>query len=61
MKKYKLKQHIKNKLVLVGLVVVTLLLVKQGISNYNDIAKECDSYYNTTCTHYDINNYNKIR
>lgn len=64
MKKYKLKQHIKDKLVIVMLVVmlvVMLLLVKQSLNNYNDMAKECDIYYNNTCTHYDINNYSKTR
>ena len=56
-KKYRLKKHIKQKLLIVLAVGISLLLIKIGLNNYNDIAKECDAYYGETCTHYDINIY----
>ena len=60
MKKYRLKKHIKVKLLIATLVITTLLIAKLAVNNYDKLAKECDTYYNTTCTHYDINNYKNI-
>lgn len=57
MKKYRLKKHIKQKLLIVSVVGISLLLIKIGLNNYNNLARECDAYYNTTCSHYDINIY----
>ena len=57
MKKYRLKKHIKRKLITILLLIMTVLLIKIGLNNYDNLAKECDQYYGETCTHYDINIY----
>lgn len=56
-KKYRLKKHIKQKLLIVSAALISLLLIKIGLNNYDNLAKECDQYYGETCTHYDINIY----
>lgn len=65
-KKYRLKKHIKRKVMKILVIVISLLLIllliKKGLDNYDKLARECDQYYGETCTHYDINIYknNKI-
>ena len=56
-KKYRLKKHIKQKLLIVSAALISLLLIKIGLNNYDNLAKECDQYHNQTCSHYDINIY----
>ena len=60
MKKYRLKKHIKRKLITILLLIITLLLIKIGFNDYNNLAKECDQYYGGLCSHYDINSYKII-
>lgn len=60
-KKYRLKKHIKRKvieiLLIISVIVMSIIMIKIGLDNYNKLARECDAYYKQTCTHYDINIY----
>ena len=53
-KKYRLKKWVK---VTISVFIILALLVKKGVNDFEDLAKQCDKEYGYTCTYYDIRQY----
>lgn len=59
-KKYRLKKWVKvtlNILCAISVFIILALLVKKGVNDFEDLAKQCDKEYGYTCTYYDIRQY----
>lgn len=59
-KKYRLKRWVKvtlNILCTISVFIILALLVKKGVNDFEDLAKQCDKEYGYTCTYYDIRQY----
>mgnify|MGYP007057044525 FL=1 len=59
-KKYRLKKWVKvtlNILCTISVFIILALLVKKGVNDFEDLAKQCDKEYDYTCTYYDIRQY----
>lgn len=58
-KKYRLKQWVKDFLVIMGMGVVFMILLIVAIKSYSKTATQCDEYYGRTCSNYEIDQYGK--
>lgn len=57
MKRYRLKKHIKNKIIITIIIAISVIAINKIITNFNKVAKECDKYTNSVCTINDINQF----
>jgi len=55
-RKYRLKKWVKVTLA-ISVFIILALLVKKGVNDFEDLAKQCDKEYGYTCTYYDIRQY----
>lgn len=58
-KKYRLKQWVKDFLVIMGMSVVFMILLIVTMKSYSKTATQCDEYYGYTCSIYRIDQYGK--
>ena len=59
-KKRRLKKWVKvtlNILCAISVFIILALLIKKGVNDFEDLAKQCDKEYGYTCTYYDIRQY----
>ena len=56
-KKWRLKQWVKDVLIIISVVLSTLFIV--GIYGYEKEAKKCDEYYGRTCSIYEVDQFGK--
>ena len=56
-KKWRLKQWVKDALIIISMVLATLFIV--GIYGYEKEAKKCDEYYGRTCSIYEVDQFGK--
>ena len=56
-KKWRLKQWVKDALIIISVVLATLFIV--GIYGYEKEAKKCDEYYGRTCSIYEVDKFGK--
>ena len=55
-RKYRLKKWVKVTLA-ISVFIILALLVKKGVNDFEDLAKQCYKEYGYTCTYYDIRQY----
>ena len=58
-KKYRLKQWVKDFLVIIGMSVVFMILLIVTMKSYSKTTTQCDKYYGRTCSIYEIDQYGK--
>ena len=58
-KKYRLKQWVKDLLVIIGMVIIFILLFLVAMKSYSKTTTQCDRYYGRTCSIYEIDQYSK--
>ena len=58
-KKLRLKQWVKDALIIMAISVVLATLFITGIYGYKREAKKCDEYYGRTCSSYEVDQFGK--
>lgn len=58
-KKYRLKQWVKDALMILAIGLIFGVLFVVAIKSYGKSARECDEYYGRTCSIYEIDQYGK--
>ena len=58
-KKLRLKQWVKDTLMIMSISVVLATLFIVGIYGYEKEAKKCDEYYGRTCSIYEVDQFGK--
>ena len=58
-KKLRLKQWVKDALMLIAISVVLATLFIVGVYGYEREAKKCDEYYGRTCSIYEVDQFGK--
>lgn len=60
MKKLKLKPWVKKTLLIILTITIGLILgliIKKGVENFEELARQCDQDRGYTCSYYDIRQY----
>ena len=58
-KKLRLKQWVKDALMMIAISVILATLFIVGIYGYEKEAKKCDEYYGRTCSIYEVDQFGK--